>query len=146
MHCQRTMDILRGCSPLILAGDIHLGIAVAYDNGNITECTSPAAINDVFWRTNFNAVNETHDDGFGNKYRLLGVWNVDQSVSQSTRLPKDTRNESVARKDLRGDGFLVVDLDGESATCETHSYRQSHRTVWSVTVPALATATVNVTT
>jgi phosphodiesterase/alkaline phosphatase D-like protein len=44
---RRFMEIVQNCSPLVLSGDQHLGIAVTYEDYGVSECASPAAINDI---------------------------------------------------------------------------------------------------
>ena len=137
---QRFMEIAKGCSSLILSGDQHLGLAVAYDDFGISECASPAAINDQFWRLNFEAENSTVTDYYNEQHRILRAWNVEETVWRQYR-PVDTRYANDTVKAARGDGFLMVDLDGETATCEMHGYRQGPDLVWAVTVPAKANET-----
>ena len=138
---QRFMEIAKGCAPLVLSGDQHLGAAVTYDDFGVSECASPAAINDVFWRFNFDMAgrNETRLDAWGNQYRMLYAWNAKRSVYQTYKSPYKTRYASASVKAARADGFLVVKLDGKSATCEMHSYRESHKVVLSATLPTRKT-------
>ncbi|GKZ00755.1 hypothetical protein MPSEU_001027300 [Mayamaea pseudoterrestris] len=140
---ERFMDIIKGCSPLVLSGDQHLAVAVSYDNYGVSECSSPAAINDIFWRTNFNTSelkrNVSQSDAWGNQYRLLNVWNVNETIYRTFDMPSKTAFASPSDKEARADGFLVVDFDGQSATCGMHSYHREHNLVWSVKVPAYPT-------
>uniref|UniRef100_A0A7S1YEB1 PhoD-like phosphatase metallophosphatase domain-containing protein n=1 Tax=Grammatophora oceanica TaxID=210454 RepID=A0A7S1YEB1_9STRA len=129
----RFFDIIDGCSNLIIAGDQHLGIAVSYDDYGVMECSSPAAVNDMFWRMNFNELGETHLDRFGHPYRLLNVWNVAEPLYTSYQFPYETRPLGDLVKDSRADGFLVADLSTEFPTCEMHGYRQGQRMIWSTT-------------
>lgn len=131
----RLMDIVSGCSPLILSGDQHLGIAVAYDDYGVSECASPAVINDVFWRMNTYSLNETHVDGFGHRYRLLNAWNPHDDVL-SLRSPWTSRWKSDEVKAKRADGFLMVELDGSTVTCSMRGYRNGSEPIWSVGIPA----------
>lgn len=134
---QRFMEIASQCSPLIISGDQHLGIAVTYENYGISECASPAAINDIFWRLNFEIENQTTYDHYEQPYKLHRAWNVGESVWRNYR-PNETRYETKSIKAARGDGFLVINLDGVSATCSLHEYRLSHKVAWAVTLPAKA--------
>jgi hypothetical protein len=134
----RFMEIVKNCAPLVLSGDQHLGIAVSYDDYTVSECASPAAINDVYWRLNLNPVGEAYHDPFGNQFRLLGAWNVDESVWKNINSPDNTKQASDLVKKSRADGFMMVNLDGETATCEMHSYRVSHELVWKVDIPAVS--------
>jgi PhoD-like phosphatase len=45
----RFMEIARNCTSLVLAGDQHLGIAVTYEDYGVSECTSPAVVNDILY-------------------------------------------------------------------------------------------------
>ena len=128
------MGIIEGCSSLILSGDQHLGIAVAYENkyGNVMECASPAVINDVWWRANLNEPGVMTKDGFGHPYRVLAAWNVDKKHWNTT-------NPNISSKTIQGsdrsslaEGFLMVDLDGHEATCEMHGYRSGTEIIWAV--------------
>jgi alkaline phosphatase D len=46
---RRFMEIAQDCAPLILSGDQHLGIAVTYEDFGVSECASPAVVNDVLY-------------------------------------------------------------------------------------------------
>jgi PhoD-like phosphatase len=46
---RRFMEIARNCTSLVLAGDQHLGIAVTYEDYGVSECTSPAVVNDILY-------------------------------------------------------------------------------------------------
>lgn len=137
---ERAMDILSGCTPLIISGDQHLSIAVEYEGKDIVDCASPAAINDIWWRMNQNEVGKSHTDGWEHPYKLLAVWNVDKKVIDDYGCPKLTRTSLVTdeEKALRADGFLIVDMDGTKASCEGHGYRVGHRVRWRTTFKAQA--------
>eukprot|EP00559_Dactyliosolen_fragilissimus_P006889 CAMPEP_0184870946 /NCGR_PEP_ID=MMETSP0580-20130426/39326_1 /TAXON_ID=1118495 /ORGANISM="Dactyliosolen fragilissimus" /LENGTH=731 /DNA_ID=CAMNT_0027373343 /DNA_START=60 /DNA_END=2252 /DNA_ORIENTATION=+ len=122
----RVMEILNGCSSLILSGDQHLGIAVTYDDYNVSDCASPAAINSVFWRLNYNNLNETHTDAFGNKYTLHNAWNIEESVLSNHKEPSKTRNQNKTVKNDRGDGFMTIRFDGSNAVCAMNEYWLGH--------------------
>ncbi|GKY95923.1 hypothetical protein MPSEU_000552900 [Mayamaea pseudoterrestris] len=139
---RRFMEIAHGCSQLIISGDQHVGLVASYDDYGMSECASPAAINDQFWRMNFEPVNTTIVDVFYNQsHTLLGSWNAEEWVWRNYR-PFDTRAANDTIKAGRGDGFLMVNLDGQTATCEMHGYRLGHETIWAVTVPAVANVSV----
>ena len=136
----RFMGIIEGCSPLILAGDQHLGIAVTYDNnfGGVMECSSPAVINDVWWRVNLKEPGALTQDNFGHPYRVLASWNVDEKYRDTTN-PNDSRNSIVGpERSYLAEGFMMVDLDGQKATCEMHGYRNGTQMIWAVEEPAVA--------
>lgn len=134
----RFMKIIKGCSNLILAGDQHLAVAVEYDvdeGHTVLECSSPAVVNDVFWRMNVNKIGEMYTDHWGHPYRLLNTWNVHKSLWDEYGLPRDSRAASDAVKRKRADGFLAVrwdDKDSRSAICEMYSYRERHEMKWKV--------------
>jgi hypothetical protein len=136
---ERFMDIVQGCSQLLLSGDVHLGIAVTYDDYGVSECASPAASNDIYWRLNRLKEGLSYTDHDGLQYTLHKVWNVKPRTiakyenAQNTRYVADD-----LMKRNRADGFLMVDLNGNTATCEMHSYRVSPKKVWEVSVPAVA--------
>jgi hypothetical protein len=46
---RRFMEIAQDCAPLILSGDQHIGIAVTYEDYGVSECASPAVVNDVLY-------------------------------------------------------------------------------------------------
>jgi PhoD-like phosphatase len=133
---RRAMEILSGCTNLILSGDQHLSIGVTYDDYGITECASPAAVNSIWWRRNDNVVGEKHVDLHGNEYTLHAVWNIDDAVSLQYD-PFQTIAAPESEKQLRADGFLVVDITNMEATCATHSYHTGilQSPVWELTVP-----------
>jgi PhoD-like phosphatase len=134
---RRAMDILTGCSNLVLSGDQHLAVGVTYDDYGVTECASPAALNSVWWRRNNNKVGSTHIDLHGNEYTLHAVWNVDQNLTTRFKKPGETLNANASIKQLRADGFLVVDIIDMEATCATHSYHTGtlQSPIWEFTVP-----------
>jgi alkaline phosphatase D len=132
---RRFMEIIQGCSPLILSGDQHLGIAVTYDDYDVMECASPAVSNDVFWRISVGKLNSTYIDGFGHSYRLLNVWNVHPDLLPK-QTPYGTRFKGDVVKAKRGDGYLVVDLDGTKATCKMKGYRNGPSLIWSADAQA----------
>jgi hypothetical protein len=134
---KRFMDIAHGCSPLILSGDQHLGMVASYDNYGISECASPAVVNDQFWRLNFEPINTPIVDYYNETHTMHRVWNMDDWVWQNF-LPEETQLANDRVKAARADGFLMVNLDGQAASCEMHAYRLGHELVWSVTVPAMA--------
>jgi hypothetical protein len=136
----RFLNIVKDCRPLLLSGDRHIGIAVNYPDFGISECASPAAINDVYWRLNTLAEGESTTLPNMN-YTLLKAWNVDPEVYNTYQVAGKTRqltDELVLQK--RADGFLMVDLDGASATCEMHGYRFGQGKIWDVAVPAFNAA------
>jgi hypothetical protein len=134
----RFMDIVKDCTQLLLSGDQHLGIAVTYDEYGVSECASPAAINDIYWRLNWLQEGRSHTNKFGMQYTLHKVWNVDKDTYQKYGNAKNTRfDDDDNMKKNRADGFLMVDLDGTTATCEMHSYRVSPEKVWEVSLPAI---------
>lgn len=138
---ERFMEIIKDCSPLLLSGDQHLGIAVTYDEYGVSECASPAASNDMYWRLNLLEEGHSYTNKFDMQYTLHKVWNVDRQVYQKYGNAKNTQYiPSDAMKKNRADGFLMVDLDGTTATCEMHSYRVSPEKVWEVTLPAAASS------
>lgn len=123
---------------MLLSGDQHLGIAVTYDEYGVSECASPAAINDIYWRLNWLQEGRSHTNKFGMQYTLHKVWNVDKDTYQKYGNAKNTRfDDDDNMKKNRADGFLMVDLDGTTATCEMHSYRVSPEKVWEVSLPAI---------
>jgi PhoD-like phosphatase len=134
---RRAMDILSGCSNLVLSGDQHLAIGVTYEDYGVTECASPAALNSVWWRRNNKKVGSTHVDLYGNEYTLHAVWNVDQNVTTRYKMPSETVNANASTKQVRADGFLVVDIINMEATCATHSYHAGilQSPIWEFTVP-----------
>ncbi|KAG7361567.1 PhoD-like phosphatase [Nitzschia inconspicua] len=134
----RFMSIIKDCTQLLLSGDQHLGIAVTYDQYGMSECASPAASNDMFWRLNSFEEGKSHMSGDGMQYTLHKVWNVKRNTYLKYENAKNTRlvDNDVMKKN-RADGFLMVDLDGTTATCEMHSYRVSPEKVWEVSVPAV---------
>jgi hypothetical protein len=134
----RFMDIIHGCSNLILSGDQHLGIAVTYDDYNVTDCASPAAINTVYWRLNLNEPGGTYLDGFGHEYRLLHAWNVAEDLWSLPNPYSTMTSDNTTVLAERADGFMMVDLNGATATCAMHGYRNGPSQVWSATVPAVA--------
>lgn len=140
---ERFMRIIQNCSPLILSGDQHLGVAVTYDDYQVSEFASPAVINDVFWRLNYQRLGGSYNDPFGNQYRLLGAWNVDDLVLKRYSLPRRTRTASNAMKQRRADGFMMVNLNGRTATCEMHSYRRAHDVIWTAKVPCASPMIAN---
>jgi hypothetical protein len=135
----RFMEIVKDCTPLLLSGDAHLGIAVTYNDYGVSECASPAAINDIYWRLNWLEEGMSHTDREGMNYTLHKVWNVKHRTYERHQNAGNTRyvaNDFMKRN--RADGFLMVDLDGITARCEMHSYRVKPEIVWEVSVPALA--------
>jgi hypothetical protein len=46
---RRFMEIAQNCTSLVLSGDQHLGIAVTYEDYGVSECASPAVVNDVLY-------------------------------------------------------------------------------------------------
>ncbi|KAL3913192.1 MAG: hypothetical protein SGILL_006588 [Bacillariaceae sp.] len=132
----RFLDIVKGCSPLLLSGDQHLGVAVTYPEHGISECASPAAINDVFWRLNVMEPGTT-STMTGVPYTLLNAWNVDPEAIEWYEAARYSRGETDAwTRKRRAEGFLMVDLDGTSAACEMHGYHGQQEMIWDVTVPA----------
>ena len=122
----RALDILQGCSQLVISGDQHVSFAVTYPDYNIHECTSPAVVNTIFWRTNDKPIGITYKDNYGHQYTLHNIWNVPQDLRERFDLPGETIGISdTATKKARGDGFLMVHLGDSTATCEAHSYRDS---------------------
>ena len=132
----RVMNILKGCSPLVISGDQHLGIVVTYDEYGVTDCVAPAVLNSVFWRFNYGMPGASYVDIWGHQYTLHNAWNVDDDIKAQYALPRDTRNETHDVKNARADGFMTVDLDGIVATCTMHEYWLGHGVRWNVTVPA----------
>jgi phosphodiesterase/alkaline phosphatase D-like protein len=65
------MKIIEGCSSLVLSGDQHLGIAVTYDEYQVSECASPAVINDVWWRLNLRELGNSYQDDFGHQCKSV---------------------------------------------------------------------------
>lgn len=134
----RFMEITKDCTQLFVSGDQHLGIAVTYDDYGISECASPAASNDVYWRLNTLQRGQTHTNEFEMKYTLHNVWNVKKSVYERLGTAGNSRfGGNAVMKRNRADGFLMVDLNGATATCSMHSYRTGPELIWDVTVPAL---------
>lgn len=138
---KRALGILKGCSQLMISGDQHVSFAVTYPDYNISECTSPAALNSVYWRTSDKPINNTYTDEFGHQYTLHNIWNVPSDIRDQINLPRDTKFGSDELKKARGDGFLMVHLGDSTATCEAHSYQDSDvegvsELVWRVEVPA----------
>jgi hypothetical protein len=129
----RAMEILKGCSNLVLSGDQHVGLAVTHDDYGITECTSPAAVNSYFWRVNYNQTGASHVDPYGNQYTLHQVWNVDVAVS-SNFTPLETVYASPDIRQSRADGFLMVTVNGIKAVCSAQSYRTAQTSIWNHTV------------
>jgi hypothetical protein len=127
------MEILKGCSNLVLSGDQHIGVVVSYDEYEITDCASPAALNTVWWRLNENEVGASHVDLHGNQYTLHGVWNVDPELAKNASSPHSTINQSATVKQKRADGFLMVVIDGNHATCSARSYQKEDAAIWSHT-------------
>jgi hypothetical protein len=134
---RRAMEILSGCSNLVLSGDQHLAVGVTYEDYGITECASPAAVNSVWWRRNNNQVGSKHIDVEGNEYKLHAVWNVDYNVTMNYKTPAETIAARASIRQVRADGFLVVDINKMEATCATHSYHAGilQKPVWEFTVP-----------
>jgi len=131
----RAMKILHHCSHLVISGDQHLGIVVTYDDYGITDCASPAVLNSVFWRFNFHAPGSSCIDLWGNQYTLHNVWNVEKSIIEGYKLPRDTRYKTNTIKRGRADGFMTVVFDGNNAICAMHQYWLGHNVLWNVTVP-----------
>jgi len=129
----RAMEILKGCTNLVLSGDQHLAIVVSYDDYKITECASPAALNSVFWRLNRKEIGSSQTDLHGNQYTLHEVWNVGQQVITRFGRPGLTIGASEEVKDKRGDGFLMVEIDGKEASCSALSYRTLVSSIWNHT-------------
>jgi hypothetical protein len=141
---ERFFNIIKDCSPMVLSGDQHLGIVVNYPDFGVTECASPAAINDYFWRLNVLEEGTTTDKP-GMNYTLLKVWNVDHKVYNRFGKGFYTRWATaghVLRQ--RADGFLVADFDGSTGTCEMHGYRNGQGKIWDVTVPAVNPGLTNI--
>jgi hypothetical protein len=136
---ERFMGIVKGCTQLLISGDVHLGIAVTYDEYGVSECASPAACNDVYWRLNRLEEGRSYTDDDGMQYTLHRVWNVKPGTVANYGNAGNTRYvaDDVMKRN-RADGFLMVDLDGTTATCEMHSYRVAPKKVWEVSVPAVA--------
>ena len=133
----RFFDIIKGCTNMVLSGDQHLGIAVTYDDFGITECASPAAINDYFWRLNVLPEGTTTTKP-GIKYTMLKAWNVNNNLIRTFGRGHRTRwatGGHVLRS--RAYGFLIADFDGSVGTCEMHGYRAGQGKIWEVEVPAL---------
>jgi len=128
----RAMEIMQGCTNLILSGDQHMAIAVSYDEYQITECASPAVSNSIWWRLNQKEVGASHLDANGNQYTLHAVWNVEPEVYESYRSPVDMRGHVVSDEilDWRADGFLMVNVNGTKASCSTQTYQASQKTIW----------------
>jgi hypothetical protein len=76
-------------------------------------------------------------DDFGHQYTLHQAWNLDETFWHNAS-PPDTRNYDNLQKSRRAEGFLMVALNGTTATCEMHSYRNNPEMVWAVDVPAAA--------
>jgi hypothetical protein len=132
----RFMDIIKGCSNLILSGDQHLGLAATYEDYGVTDCVSPAVINTIFWRLNLNAPGESYHDDYGHEYRLLNDWNVEEDLWRLKN--PDSMNFTNSDQTSRADGFMMVDLDGRSATCSMQGYRKGSEQIWSVNVSAVS--------
>jgi len=118
---------------------VYRAVAVSYeldDGSTVLECSSPAVINDVWWRMNTNTVGENHLDAFGNPYKLVGVWNVDEAVYQKFGNPGWSIDASAETKDARADGFMIVRLDEKIATCDYHSYRTTSELKFSASITA----------
>lgn len=131
---KRFMEIIKGCSRLVIAGDQHVGIAVTHDDYGVSQCSSPAAINDQFWRLNFEPLNKSVLDLTNQQYRVLRVSNIEESVWRNYR-PIETRTMDDSIKAARKDGFLMIDFEDEkSAVCSMHGYRNGHEVAWSVSV------------
>ena len=128
----RAMEILQNCTRLVLSGDQHVSVAASYDEYGITECSSPAVLNSVWWRLNRNPLGESYEDFFGNAYTLHAVWNVDLNVTKSFRMPLDTLEVDMSdeTKELRADGYLMVNIRGDQAVCSAETYRASQRSIW----------------
>jgi hypothetical protein len=73
---------------------------------------------------------------YGFKYTLHKVWNVPQFLWERYTA-RDTANFITPEEKMqRSEGFLMVDLDGTTATCEMHGYRAGQGKIWEVAVPA----------
>lgn len=131
----RAMKIFQGCSPLIISGDQHLGIVATYDNYGITECVTPAVLNSIFWRLNYNVPGGSYHDSYDNQYTLHNVWNVHPNVTSTYKRPSDTVFTDKDTKNARGDGFLTVDFDGNNAICSMHEYWFGDNVKWAVKFP-----------
>jgi len=74
-----------------ISNNLHYCDSVIFRTG-LTECASPAAINDIWWRLNQNEIGGTYADGFGNAYKLLQAYNLDEAVYSKYAFPWDTRD------------------------------------------------------
>ncbi|GFH61962.1 hypothetical protein CTEN210_18438 [Chaetoceros tenuissimus] len=117
---KRALEILQGCTNLVISGDQHIGFAVEYPEYEITDCAAPATYNSVFWRTNENAIGGTYIDSYGNQYTLKEVYHMPQDIRTMT--PASTVHSSAEIYSARGDGFLVVDFTNGTASCEMKGY------------------------
>lgn len=130
----RALEILKDCSSLVVSGDQHLGFSVEYPEYNIMDCATPAAYNSVFWRINDNPLNGTYTDNHGNLFTLKEIYNIPLKIREMT--PMSTTHTSPDIYRARGDGFLIVKLNGSHATCEMRGYgdpnnsKKSSEIIW----------------
>lgn len=117
---KRALEILRGCTNVVISGDQHVGFAVEYPDYGIMDCATPATYNSVFWRINDKPLGVTHIDTHGNQYILREVYQMQQEIRAMT--PASTVHASPDIYSARGDGFLVVDITDSTATCEMRGY------------------------
>ena len=128
----RAMEIMQGCTSLILSGDQHMAVAVSYEDYQITECASPAVVNSIWWRLNMKPPGQNYLDLYGNNYTLHAAWNVDPILLRAYRMPLDMVGLGVSDevKEQRADGFLMVNIIGDKAVCSAETYRASQQSMW----------------
>jgi hypothetical protein len=100
--------------------------------GNVMDCASPAVANDVYWRINLEEAGALTSNGFGHPYQLLATWNVDKKHWNTTDPGKSRDAIRGSNRTSLAEGFIMVDLDGQKATCEMHGYRSGPEMIWAV--------------